>query len=272
MKKKFSIISIVAILLVLIYIQSSNSRFDRVALARGEELNKSVDVSKYYEASLRGSINNNKIKMSHALNDIKRAEIKNNKENVLKYDVDISIETNFKDVFKDCLFIGDSLTSGLYYYKYLDKANVMADLGFNVKKIRTNKLEDIKAAAPKRIFIMLGTNDLVHAKDSDKFIKSYEGLIEDLNRILPKTKLYITSILPVDSRVKEATDKINNELISSTNDRLNKLAKDKKISFIDLRPYIAAHTDFYAKDGIHINRHFYKYWLKFIEVNFMGGN
>ena len=106
----------------------------------------------------------------------------------------------------------------------------------------------------------------------ENFLKANQAYVElhgDLHlSIKPKTKVAITSILPADSSNKKAMARINNQRISAYNAGLADLANEFGIPFIDLRPYLKAHPDFYEGDGIHLNRNFYRYWLKFIQENY----
>lgn len=257
------------LLVILLLIHNSKTRFVNEALAKGEEIKDSVDLLEVYGVVLKKSVHKNSMNQKSAEQNVKKANIVNSGEGSgPNYDVDPSDGTDFKEVFKDSLFIGDSISNGLMYYKHVNKENVIADIGQDVKKTINTKIQLIKKKNPKYIYIMLGMNDSMYINDADVFIKKYSSLIEEINRVAPKAKVAITSILPADASNKKAMARIHNDRILIFNTRLQKLAKELGIPFIDLRPYLVAHPDFYGGDGVHLNRHSYRYWLKFIQVNF----
>lgn len=268
MKKVLKFIPL-CLLVILLMIHNSKTRFVKEAMAKGVEVKNSVDLMEVYGVVLKKSANENIKKQKTAEQSVKKANIRNASESSgPNYDVDPSDGTDFKEVYKNSLFIGDSISNGLMYYKHVKPENVIADIGQDVEKTLSHKLPMIKEKNPKYIYIMLGMNDSMYIDDADIFIKNYKSLIEEINRMLPKTKLGIISILPADTTNKKAMARINNPRIEQFNNKLQGLSKEINAPFIDLRPYLEAHPDFYAGDGVHLDRHFYRYWLKFIQVNY----
>lgn len=275
MKKKISLVSLLCIFLFVgVFLYFDYINFNKKALARGEEIlnsrNLDRDIDMMILAKTRAVIADEKraalnIKKNKII-ETKRTE---NKANGPNYDVNPNDGTDFKSVFSNSVFIGDSISNGLSYYKHLHPDTVIAKLGQNIKK-SIEKIPEVKKKNPKHIFIMLGMNDSVYVKDVAKFKNGYVDLIEKLQASLPNAKIYIESILPVDAKNEKATKRISNEKINTFNNTLNEIATEKKLSFIDLRPYVNSHPNFYEPDGIHLNRNFYKYWLKFIQVNYLN--
>lgn len=178
--------------------------------------------------------------------------------------------TDFKSVFKDSLFIGDSISNGLLYYKHLSPENVMAIPGQSIKTTR-KKLDDIKKKNPKNIYIMLGMNDSTYT-ELDAFKNAYAALVEEIQANLPNTKIYLQSVLNVNPKNEKATARISNAKIDSFNDAIAAIAKDKSLKFIDLRPFLQKNPAFYEPDGVHVNVKFYRTWLQFIQTNYFEVN
>lgn len=275
MKRKTSLVSLLCIFLfvgVLLFLDYTN--FNKKALARGEEISNSENLDKDVEKMILAKAKSVVTEQKRAALNIKKNKIIELKraetlEKGPNYDVDPNDGTDFKAVFSNSVFIGDSISNGLSYYKHLHPGNVFAKLGQNIKK-SIQKIPEIKKKNPANIFIMLGMNDSVYTKDVQKFKKSYAELIEKLQADLPNARIYIESVLPVDPNNKKATDRISNDKINTFNDALKEIATEKKLSYIDLRPYVKSHPNFYEPDGIHLNRNFYKYWLKFIQANYLN--
>lgn len=267
--KKFLKFSPLCLLVILgLFIHISNTRFVNEALAKGLEVKNSLDLEKTYGIVLKKSVQASQKEQKSAEQSVKKANILLQAEGSgPNYDVNPSDGTDFKEVYKDSLFIGDSISNGLMYYKHVKAENVLADIGQDLKK-SLNSIDKITKKNPKYIYIMLGMNDSIYVDDVNVFIERYKSLISQINQNLPKTKVAITSILPADSSNKKAMARINNQRISAYNAGLADLANEFGIPFIDLRPYLKAHPDFYEGDGIHLNRYFYRYWLKFIQENY----
>lgn len=178
--------------------------------------------------------------------------------------------TDFKSVFKDSLFIGDSISNGLLYYKHLSPENVMAIPGQSIKTTR-KKMDDIKKKNPKNIYIMLGMNDSTYT-ELDSFKNAYSAMVEEIQANLPNTKIYLQSVLNVNPKNEKASSRISNPKIDSFNKAIAEIAKDKSLKFIDLRPFLQKNPAFYEPDGVHVNVKFYRTWLKFIQTNYFEVN
>ena len=92
--------------------------------------------------------------------------------------------------------------------------------------------------------------------------------VERIQRESPDTKLYLQSLLPFDEsfrRYKKLTGKT--DMVPEINAQLEVLAKDHKITFINLFPlFTEKGTNVLRKeltsDGLHLNEEGYKIWVK----------
>ena len=109
--------------------------------------------------------------------------------------------------FDDALFIGDSLTRGFQEYSSgIPNAKYAAYLGAGPKQFMEGLVENISgqqvaaideilAAAPKKVYILLGTNSMATLTD-EAFLKYYNDFLDFLLPQLPQdTVYYIQSIL-----------------------------------------------------------------------------
>lgn len=60
----------------------------------------------------------------------------------------------------------------------------------------------LTAANPKKVFIMAGTNDLVHI-DLEEYKKRYDNLVSAIMDSLPKSSIYVESVLPTNHNVEK---------------------------------------------------------------------
>lgn len=103
--------------------------------------------------------------------------------------------------FDDALFIGDSITTGLYLYGYLDESLVYAKLGLAPSTALESEIDGvtinskIKANNPKKIYIMLGTNSVGYS-DGNYLANCMGELVQHISQIT-KAKVYVLSIPPI---------------------------------------------------------------------------
>ena len=113
--------------------------------------------------------------------------------------------------FDDALFIGDSLTRGFQEYSSgIPNAKYAAYLGAGPKQFMEGLVENISgqqvaaideilAAAPKKVYILLGTNSMATLTD-EAFLKYYNDFLDFLLPQLPQdTVYYIPAIFSAET-------------------------------------------------------------------------
>ena len=110
---------------------------------------------------------------------------------------DLKTETKtlseYNEIFKKDLFLGDSITDSLSFYELIDENNVFAKLGFTTKKA-LDEIEVIINKNPDNIYILFGMNDILASKDSENFITNYKELIDIIQDKVPNATIYVQSI------------------------------------------------------------------------------
>lgn len=175
-----------------------------------------------------------------------------------------------EEFFSNALFIGDSITEGISAYGFLDKKNVLAVKGLTVLKAE-KEMDAIAKRKPDRIYILLGSNDLLYGMDSEKFSSEYIEFIQHIKEKLPETKLYIQSIFPVSREVESKKPMLSNSRIDIFNKDLKKMAEQQGIGYIDISGLLKDASGImnkdYTSDGIHVKYKFYSIWLDCIKRN-----
>jgi len=97
------------------------------------------------------------------------------------------------------LFLGDSITDGgewceLFGDARLKNRGISGDVTWGV----LDRLSEVTAGKPVKIFLMIGVNDLARGKTVEEIIANYETIVERIRRETPQTQLYIQSVLPVN--------------------------------------------------------------------------
>lgn len=187
-----------------------------------------------------------------------------------------------KKFFEDDLFIGDSISTGLYLYGKLDGNNVAASVGYTPYKAYSTAielydgttrtaLEYAQDMQPKRIFVMLGSNGMSGDGDLSAMQDTYKTLIDKLSTACPNSEIYCLSVTPVTKDSSAAASSgITNEIIQSFNAYIEKLCNDSKIRYFDIYTlmcdadgYFSA--DYAEMDGLHFLGAAYDAMLSYIQ-------
>lgn len=217
----------------------------KVNKAKEEKVAKGVTVLQSLEKKDVAEIEN-KIKNMNSESDIKEST---------------ADDSSLKKVFKDTVFMGDSLTEPLSFYNILSEDSVIGIKGRDVIKAKKEDLGTLKSLNPKKIVMMYGMNDLLLFSNSKDFIKNYESLINEIKRELPSAEIYVNSVFPVSSKAiakKKEFSKVND-----FNNALKEMCNTMGIKCIDTTSMVK--ENMYEPDGIHLKAEFYTPWLQVIK-------
>ena len=111
----------------------------------------------------------------------------------------------------------------------------------------------------KRVFIMIGVNDIMRGVSEDIVFENYKKIIkffQDKNiEVVIQSTLYIGESRKQNFNVK----------IEKLNQNLEEFAKSNKIVFINLNPIFAPQKTLlksFTKDDLHLNADAYKLWIE----------
>lgn len=171
------------------------------------------------------------------------------------------------EFFKDDLFIGDSIFTGLYLYSHIDRKNVAAAVGYTAYSAQVNPFDEdyysgsatayAKDKQPKHIIIMLGSNSLSPQTDFDDFITGYRGLINTLKRDCPNSGICVISVPPITSDSSMASySGVTNTIIDTANTKIKALCNDSGVMYYDLNSVLKDSNGYFSKeyaegDGMH---------------------
>ncbi|MBQ3940049.1 MAG: hypothetical protein II723_02960 [Oscillospiraceae bacterium] len=115
----------------------------------------------------------------------------------------------------DCVFVGDSICSGLSVYKILPAKNVVAkgsvgvrsifDYKFTVNGTSCGVISALSKLKPKTVIFSMGMND-INMTSSQKYCENYKNLLQKTQEALPNAKLCVASITPITTTSKFATN------------------------------------------------------------------
>lgn len=187
--------------------------------------------------------------------DFKKVKVSKSSVNT----VPISVYTEF---FKNDLFIGDSITEELKYYKFLYDNNVFSKIGLNTDTLRKLLPNEKFGIEPKNIYLMMGLNDSVFVKSEEKFKERYVAMLDALQAKFPDAKIYLQAIFPVSKSLDQKEDaRVNNTKINSFNGVIKAIANEKGLDFLDFSYLLNENQDYFEPDGMHLKSKFHKVWL-----------
>lgn len=195
-----------------------------------------------------------------------------------------TLPTNYNaEFFKDDLFIGDSIFTGLSGYGFIDQSQVAAAIGYTpyramhstFSKTYSGSATDYAAEKkPKRIFIMLGSNVMGAGTNFDVIVTQYETMLQSLKQNCPDSEICVISIPPVtvDSSLA-ASSKISNSDIKSVNEKLKKMASRVGVGYLDLNSMLSDDSGYFMKqyaekDGLHFVGITYRVLLSALQTKY----
>lgn len=172
------------------------------------------------------------------------------------------------------VFLGDSTTYGLRYYKMLSggkqtlqvwtpKSGTLALYNASFATIvypETNEeitiVEAVTRKKPEYLVITLGVNGVSTMKE-DHFKSEYKGMLERIMAASPDTKIICQSIFPV-ARSYDMLSSINNDKIRQANRWIVEVAHEVGVKFIDAYSVLCDDEgwlpeSYHNGDGIHLH-------------------
>lgn len=169
----------------------------------------------------------------------------------------------------EIIFLGNSITDYCEWHELFGKANIKnRGIGGDIINGVYDRLNEIVESNPKKIFLMIGINDLARKRTVEQILSDYERLIISIKEKSPRTRLYIQSILPTVNR-----DDIKSNDIITINKGLMNLTTKYNLTYVDLFDLLRTNENkldtVYTFDGVHVNGQGYLLWKKAI-VNYVN--
>ena len=164
------------------------------------------------------------------------------------------------------VFLGDSITSRCDLDKYFPNYNVYnSGVAGNMTKDMLDNMENrVFVYNPTKVFILIGTNDLVYSGlDNDGIKNNIEEIINKIYEKNSNTKIYLESIYPVNNSLnKEIVETRTNDNIKDLNNKIEKICNNNKCTYINMYDNLTDKNGnmkrIYTVDGLHLNKIGYK--------------
>ena len=164
------------------------------------------------------------------------------------------------------IWVGDSITDMGEWNELFSKyktvnRGVSSDITFAV----LNRMYEIVRHKPKKVFVMIGINDISRNIPDEVIVNNYRRIIDSLQLQTPITKIYMQSVLPTNNTFtlfKNHQDK--NEHILFVNNELKKICVEKKVTYINLYDaFLISEGKMnpkYTNDGLHLTGEGFLKW------------
>ncbi|MET1247663.1 GDSL-type esterase/lipase family protein [Sporolactobacillus sp. STCC-11] len=168
----------------------------------------------------------------------------------------------------DIVFAGDSLTNYCNWSELFGNSNIK-NRGIPGDKTDgvIDNIANIVKGQPKKIFLMVGINDLSNGVSVKSTLANYKKVINSIKQKSPSSKLIVQSVLPINTDILKDTKASNSE-IKKLNIGLKLLAKDYGLQYVDLSYKFIDKNEQLKRgltiDGIHLNGDGYLLWKKTI--------
>jgi lysophospholipase L1-like esterase len=175
---------------------------------------------------------------------------------------------------KNCIiWLGDSITDGGEWSELFPHYNTMnrgisADNTFGI----LYRLHEIIRRKPKKLFILIGINDIGKNIPDEVIVSNYRKIIDSLQLQTPSTKIYVQSILPTNNNFTNFKNHQNKtEHIAFVNKELKKLCAEKEITYVNLHDAFlnpgGKLDEKYTNDGLHLTGEGYLKWKEVLVSN-----
>lgn len=166
----------------------------------------------------------------------------------------------------DIVFLGNSITDGgnfeeLFKREDVKNRGIRSDAIPGVMK----RLHQVTNGHPKKIFLLIGINDISHGLSVDKLAERYENLVNEIRKQSPETELYLQSIMPINNDFgvyKGLKGKENT--VKQLNERIRGIAEKNGLKYVDLWPLLSDSkgklNKRYTNDGLHLTGPGYRAW------------
>lgn len=194
-----------------------------------------------------------------------QTEIANQQDFGVYYKAKKSIFEIMPNDTSEIIFLGNSITDYCDWYELFGNANIK-NRGIDGDIINgvIDRLDEIVESNPKKIFLMIGINDLGRKRSVAQILTDYDRLLSLIKQKSPETKLFIQSILPTDNR-----ENLQIVDIIAINTGLKNLTEKYDLTYVNLFDLLKTKENkldmIYTFDGLHLNGKGYLIWKKEIE-------
>ncbi len=161
---------------------------------------------------------------------------------------------NFKEIFSNCVVMGDSIASGF-------DSETVTKIGSLTFEATRDQLPTAAAMNPKVLFAAYGLNDtLTFGDDIETFKSTYEDFLTTAQELMPNTSIYVILIFPVQEKALESQPGF--QYIDTCNQAIMEVCEEQGVPYMDLSFTVL--DSYYDTDGMHMYPDFYYGWAYYM--------
>lgn len=186
-----------------------------------------------------------------------------------KVDLEAIESGDFKAIYEDTVFMGDSITESLAFNEIVDEYKVIANMGDTVRKAM-NHISILEGIQPKNLVLLYGMNDVILFAETaewnsiDRFKEDYKALIQEIKNKLPNTNIYVQSPLPVTYKATATNARLTNDNLTRFREAVRQISEEAGVTYVDISVLAGEDSGLHEADGIHFKREFYDKWLGYL--------
>ena len=186
------------------------------------------------------------------------------------YDQKLTLFRLLPDTKGEIVFLGNSITdigewSEIWQNPKVKNRGISGDITFGVLA----RLDEVLSSKPKKLFVMIGVNDIARNIPGAVILSNYRRLIDRVQIESPRTQLIMQSVLPTNDEFKPFKNHYGkDDRIRAVNAGMQALCADLGVAYVDLYPrFLDASGKLdkqYTNDGLHLNGAGYMLWKKIL--------
>lgn len=164
------------------------------------------------------------------------------------------------------VFLGDSLTD---YVPFSELVQGVRAVNRGIAGDNTlgalRRIDGIISLKPAKLFILLGTNDIVYNMTADTTAANLTAIIRRVQEASPSTKIFLETIMPTNPNFETHRP---NDVINALNVRVRAVAQETGVELADTHSHMAEGGVLPQKwtvDGLHLNGAGVVRWVEFLK-------
>jgi len=177
----------------------------------------------------------------------------------------VDIFSNFAVDSSNIVFVGDSHIERCHWYEAFEDCNVLnRGIGGDNSKGLLDRIHYISESKPKKIFIMIGINDVIKGVPVDVTVSNVTKIVKEIKKDSENSQIYLHSVIPANNSVWKH-GAVDNEKVVGINQAYSQIPD---CEYIDLCQILVENNEVkaeYTADGVHLSGLGYRLWKSAIE-------
>lgn len=181
------------------------------------------------------------------------------------YKIHVSIYEAMPKNEGSVVFLGDSLTDYVPFSEIFPGVNIInrGIAGDNTLGA-LRKIDEVISLKPAKLFILLGTNDIVYNMTAETTAENLTAIIRRVHEGSPATKIYVQTLFPTNPKFDTHRP---NDVIRAWNVKVKAVANETGCALVDTHSHMARDGILpieYTVDGIHMSGAGVLRWMEFL--------